>query len=103
MEIALDNIRQAENINNDLLPLKDKIEARINLSQTVGKERRVSLNNNKLMRIALLTGLGLTEKRTLDGIEDIRLSTSSIRIPSSFFTYDNLRSLISALIKYSGS
>lgn len=99
MEIALDNIRQAENINNDLLPLKDKLEARINLSQTVGNERRVSLNNNKLMRIALLTGLGLTEKRTLDGIEDIRLSTSSIRIPSSFFTYDNLRSLISALIK----
>ena len=26
MEIALDNIRQAENINNDLLPLKDKLE-----------------------------------------------------------------------------
>lgn len=99
MEVALDNIRQAENISGDLLPLKDKMEERINLSTTVGKERRVTLNNNKLMRISLLTGLGLSGKRSLDGIENIRLSTSSTRIPSSFFTYDNLRSLCSALIK----
>lgn len=99
MEVALDNIRQAENISNDLLPLKDKMEERINLSTTVGHERRVTLNNNKLMRISLLAGLGLSGKRSLDGIENIRLSTSSTRIPSSFFTYDNLRSLCSALIK----
>lgn len=99
MEVALDNIRQAENISNDLLPLKDKLEDRINLSTKVGNEQRLTLNNNKVMRISLLTGLGLSDKRTLDGIEDIHLSTSSIRIPSSFFTYDNLRSLFSALVK----
>lgn len=99
MEVALDNIRQAENITTDLLPLKDKLEERMNLTTKVGNEQRIALNNNKLMRIALLTGLGLSEKRTLDNLDDIRLSTSSIRIPSSFFTYDNLRSLFSALIK----
>lgn len=99
MEVALDNIRQAENISGDLMPLKEKIEERINLSTSVGKEKRISLNNNKVMRIALLVGLGLSDKRSLDGIDNIKLSMSSIRIPSSFFTYDNLRSLFSAMIK----
>ncbi|MCI6102504.1 MAG: DUF87 domain-containing protein [Bacteroidales bacterium] len=99
MEVALDNIRQAENISGDLMPLKEKIEERINLSTSVGKEKRISLNNNKVMRIALLVGLGLSDKRSLDGIDNIKLSTSSIRIPSSFFTYDNIRSLFSAMIK----
>lgn len=99
MEVALDNIRQAENIGNDLLALKEKLEERMNLSTVVGKEKKVTLNGNKVMRIALLVGLSLSEKRTLESIEDIRLSTSSIRIPSSFFTYDNLRSLFSALLK----
>jgi hypothetical protein len=51
------------------------------------------------MRISLFAGLGLPGKRSLENIENIKLSTSSIRIPSSFFTYDNLRSLCSALIK----
>lgn len=99
MEVALDNIRQAENITNDLLVLKDRLEERINLSTKVGREQRVTLNNNKLMRISLFAGLGLPGKRSLENIENIKLSTSSIRIPSSFFTYDNLRSLCSALIK----
>jgi len=99
MEVALDNIRQAENIGNDLLSLKDRIEERINLSATVGKEKKVTLNGNKVMRIALLVGLSLSESRKLEGIDKIRLSTSSIRIPSSFFTYDNLRPLFSALLK----
>lgn len=99
MEVALDNIRQAENISNDLLPLKDKMEERMNLSAKVGKERSVVLNNNKVMRISLLTGLGLPGERTLEGLDKIRLSASSTRIPSSFFTYDNLRALCSALIK----
>ena len=99
MEVALDNIRQADGISNDLQGLKEALEERINLSAIVGKEKRVILANNKVMRIALLAGLSMTEKRSLDGIENIRLSTSSIRIPSSFFTYDDLRSLFSGLLK----
>lgn len=99
MEVALDNIRQAENISNDLLALKEKLEERINLSALVGREKKVTLNGNKVMRIALLVGLSLQESRNLDNIDKIRLSTSSIRIPSSFFTYDNLRSLFSGLLK----
>jgi hypothetical protein len=99
MEVALDNIRQAENISNDLLPLKDALEERINLSTIIGREKKVTLNGNKIMRIALLVGLSLSGERNLDNIDKIRLSTSSIRIPSSFFTYDNLRSLFSAMLK----
>ncbi|MCH3993486.1 MAG: DUF87 domain-containing protein [Prevotella sp.] len=100
MEVALDNIRQAENISNDLLSLKDKLEERINLSYVIGKEKKVILNGNKVMRIALLVGLSLSDHRDLNNTDKIRLSTSSIRIPSSFFTYDNLRSLFSALLKF---
>ena len=99
MEVALDNIRQAEGITTDLQQLKDILEERINLTVIVGKEKRVILTGNKVMRIALLAGLGQAEKRSLDGLEHIRLSVSSLRIPSSFFTYDNLRSLVSGLLK----
>lgn len=99
MEVALDNIRQADNIGSDLQELKEYLENRINLSAIVGREKRVILTGNKVMRIALLAGLSLADKRTLDGVENTRLSTSSIRIPSSFFTYDDLRSLFSALLK----
>jgi type IV secretory pathway VirB4 component len=99
MEVALDNIRQAENIANDLLPLKDKIEERVNLSVTFGNTKRITLTGNKMMRIVLLVGLSLPDRRTMEGLDKVKLSTSSIRIPSSFFTYDNLRSLFSALLK----
>ena len=99
MEVALDNIRQADGITNDLQQLKEMLENRINLTTIVGKEKRVTLSGNKVMRIALLAGLCLAEKRTWEGIENIRLSTSSTRIPSSFFTYDNLRPLFTGLLK----
>lgn len=99
MEVALDNIRQADGIAGDLQQLKETLEERINLSTIVDKEKRIVLTGNKVMRIALLAGLGLPGRRSLEGIENIRLSTSSIRIPSSFFTYDNLRSLFSGLLK----
>ena len=65
MEIALDNIRQAD----------------------------------KIMRICLIAGLNVAEKRSMEHINNIQLSKSSIRIPSSFFTHNNLRSLYSALLK----
>ncbi len=37
MEVALDNIRQAEGITTDLQQLKDILEERINLTIIVGK------------------------------------------------------------------
>ena len=57
MEIALDNIRQAEGILDELNELKENIENRINLSQVAGNEKRVLLTGNKIMRICLIAGL----------------------------------------------
>ena len=99
MEIALDNIRQAEGILDELNGLKENIENRINLSQVAGNEKRVLLTGNKIMRICLIAGLNVAEKRSMEHISNIQLSKSSIRIPSSFFTHNNLRSLYSALLK----
>lgn len=99
MEIALDNIRQAEGILDELNGLKEIIENRINLSQVAGNEKRVLLTGNKIMRICLIAGLNVAEKRSMERINNIQLSKSSIRIPSSFFTHNNLRSLYSALLK----
>ena len=99
MEIALDNIRQAEGILDELNGLKENIENRINLSQVTGNEKRVLLTGNKIMRICLIAGLNVAEKRSMERINSIQLSKSSIRIPSSFFTHNNLRSLYSALLK----
>ena len=99
MEISLDNIRQAEGILDELNELKENIENRINLSQVAGNEKRVLLTGNKIMRICLIAGLNVAEKRSMEHISNIQLSKSSIRIPSSFFTHNNLRSLYSALLK----
>lgn len=99
MEIALDNIRQAEGILDNLADIKEVIEDKINLDATASNEKRIILTGNKVMRICLLVGLSLSEKRNIKDIESIQLSKSSIRIPSSFFTHMNLRSLFSALLK----
>ncbi len=99
MEIALDNVRQAEGILDELNALKEIIEHRLNLSRVIGSEKRVTLTGNKIMRICLIAGLNLADKRSLEEVNSIQLSRSSIRIPSSFFTHNDLRSLYSALLK----
>lgn len=43
MEVAFDNIRQAEGITDDILPLKEKLEKKFNLSRQVGNEKNVIL------------------------------------------------------------
>lgn len=99
MEIALDNIRQAEGILDNLTELKEIIENKINLENPAAGEKRQNLTGNKIMRICLLVGLAQSDKRNMDEVEAIQLSKSSIRIPSSFFTHMNLRSLFSSLLK----
>lgn len=99
MEIALDNIRQAEGILDNLAEIKEVIEEKINLEQPAATEKRILLTGNKVMRICLLVGLSQSETRSMQEVESIQLSKSSIRIPSSFFTHMNLRSLFSALLK----
>lgn len=99
MEVALDNIRQAEGIIDNLTEIKSIIEDKLNLEKPAKDEKRLNLTGNKAMRICLLVGLSLSEPRSLEETEAIQLSKSSIRIPSSFFTHLNLRSLFSGLLK----
>ncbi len=69
---------------------KENIENRINLSQVAGNEKRVLLTGNKIMRICLIAGLNVAEKRSMEHIKQHpAFSKSSIRIPSSFFTHNN--------------
>lgn len=99
MDISFDNLRQAEGIIDNLNEIKEKLEQRINLHGKAKDEKRVTLTGNKIMRICLIVGLYLSEKRTLDGLEAIQLSKSSIRVPSSFFTYLELKDMFQALLK----
>lgn len=99
MEVAFDNLRQAEGILDNLNNIKDKLELRINLQNKANKEKRIPLSGNKIMRICLIAGLYLSDKRDLKCLEEIQLSKVSIRIPSSFFTYLELKDLFGALLK----
>ena len=99
MEISFDNLRQAEGILDNLNDIKEKLEQRINLRYKADKEKRVTITGNKIMRICLITGLYLSETRDLKCLEDIQLSKVSIRIPSSFFTYLELKDVFGALLK----
>lgn len=87
-----------ENFNKEFAPLKERLEAIVNLPRVVGNERRFSLQNNKLMRICLLVGLSTPGKRDLDFVESMRLQPS-YRFAPSFFTHQELSPLYSALIK----
>ena len=99
MEVALENIRQAEGMVEAILPLKEILEKRLNLSRQVEGEKDSVLTLNKVMRICLIASLSLNEKRSVEGLEEIVLSKTSQRIMPSFFTKDNKKSLFSALLK----
>lgn len=99
MEVALDALYQAENILEDILPLKDMIERKINLSRQLADSKPLTLTYNRVMRMCLIASLSLGDKRSLEKLKDIQLSKSSQRIQPSFFTRDNNRSLFSALLK----
>lgn len=99
MEISFANVRQAEDIIDVLLPLKELIERKINLSVVVGAEKRITLNTNKVMRICFLVSLSLPGRRDMDAIQHIQLSKTSVRIVPSFFTMNNLSSYYSPMLK----
>lgn len=100
MEVALENIRQAEGITEDILPLKELMERRFNLSRQVSGGKQLVFTMNKIMRICLIASLGLSEKRDIDALKNIQLSKTGMRIMPSFFTKDNNKSLFSALLKH---
>ncbi|MDE5976362.1 MAG: DUF87 domain-containing protein, partial [Muribaculaceae bacterium] len=98
MPLQFGDIYVPENFNTEFAPLKEKIEAFINLTRAAGNERRYTLPNNKLMRICLLTGLSIPGKRDAESVERIKLQQGNRFVPS-FFTHQELSPLYSALIK----
>ena len=99
MEISFYNVRQSEGIFDELNGIKETIESKINLSRIVGKEKKIILTNNKIMRICFLAGLSQAGQRDLNKVSEIQLSKTSTRYVPSFFTMNNLSSLYSALLK----
>lgn len=99
MEVVLDNLTQAENIIEDILPLKEILERKLNLSRQLGQGKPIVLTWNKVMRICLIASLNLPDKRSVERLNEVQLNKSSQRIQPSFFTKDNKRSLFSALLK----
>ena len=97
--INFSNTRQMEGLFDAINPIKELIESKINLSRTADREKRINLNQNKIMRICFIVGLSLPTKRSIDDYKDIQLSVSSIRITPSFFTMHDLSTLYSALLK----
>ena len=58
--INFSNTRQMEGLLDEISPVKDLIETRINLSRVADREKRVSLTLNKVMRICFIVGLSVT-------------------------------------------
>lgn len=99
MMINFYGVKQSEGILDELNTIKEYIEAKLNLPQTMGYEKKVMLANNKVMRICFVVGLSTTSERNMDKVKNISLSKNSQRIVDSFFTKNNLSSLYSALLK----
>ena len=97
--INLQNIRQAEGLYEELADVRSKIESRINLQSYSSKQKPVILNNNKVMRICLLAGLQVAEKRDLALSEQVQMSKNGNRIFETLFTRHNLSTVYSALLK----
>ena len=98
MPIQFGNLYVPENFNTEFAPIKEKIECLVNLSRQAAGEKRYSIQNNKLMRICLLTGLGTPGKRDAATVEKQKLHFGNRYLPS-FFSHQDLTALYSALIK----
>lgn len=57
--INFSNTRQMEGLFDAINPIKELIESKINLSRTADREKRINLNQNKVMRICFIVGLSL--------------------------------------------
>lgn len=99
MPISFIRVTQPDGIIDELCAVKEKIEQRVNLSRTVGKEKRINLPTNKIMRICFIAGLSVSEERKESDYANIVLSKTSIKITPAFFTLHNLSTLYSALLK----
>ena len=54
--INFSNTRQMEGLLDEISPVKELMENKINLSRIVDREKRVSLTINKILRISYIEG-----------------------------------------------
>lgn len=99
MSIQFYRVTQLEGIMDEFNAIKERVENRVNLSKIVGKEKRFTLPQNKIMRICFIVGLGLAAKREEADFKNIVLNKNTTSIVPSFFTLHNLSTLYSALLK----
>lgn len=98
-QISLQNIRQSEGLIDNLLPLKHKLEQKINLNEYKFDNKPVTVSNNLLQRLALSAGLSIPSDRNMQKVQDIIMSKSSLRIHVTTFSKNKLHNLWSALLK----
>ena len=100
MEVALENLRIGEGINERLMPLKQLLEEKLNLSRQVANGEKInSVVNTKIQRMALIAGLAIPEQRTIGDLDKFPISKVGTRFYPSFFTKDGCLPTFSALLK----
>ena len=95
--INLQNIRQAEGLQDELHEIRVQIEQRISLDRYTEGKKNIVVNQSKIMRICLLAGLSSNEQRKREDFESIQLSAN--RIFETLFTHHDLSSVILTLVK----
>ncbi|MAM29317.1 MAG: hypothetical protein CMC13_09865 [Flavobacteriaceae bacterium] len=98
-QISLQNIRQSEGLIDNLLPLKHKLEEKINLDEYKFDSKPVNVSNNLLYRLVLSAGLSLSSDRNMNVVQDIAISKSGLRIHVTALSKNKLHNLWSALLK----
>lgn len=98
-QISLQNIRQSEGLIDNLVPLKHKLEEKINLNEYKFDNKTVNVSNNLLYRLVLSAGLTLSYERNMDTVQNIAISKSGLRIHVTALSKNKLHNLWSALLK----
>jgi len=98
--INLTSIRQAENTNENIVPLKLKFENKINLDYHSDNSKPITISNNLIQRVALFAGLQQKNERKKEDFETIKLNSSGNHFHDTTFSKNNLNTLLSALLKF---
>ena len=99
MDIVFDNMVQPEGIIEEIAPLEALLDEKFNLTKQVDDATAPSFPHIKVMRICLLVGLSLKGERSLADSESTLLNRNHQRYVPTFLTKDNLKPLVSALLK----
>jgi type IV secretory pathway VirB4 component len=97
--ITLQNIRQSEGLMEALVPLKSKLEEKLNLKEYKAENKPISISNNLLQRLTLSAGLSLSNKRAIGEVEKVAISKTGLRIHETTFSRFDLQDTWSALLK----